>query len=120
MLCGEMFGLRVMRHRFFECSFPVHPPTHPKHNPAGGIRKQGDGGYYYRVYGHETGKAEWGKAMGIDWMKSPELAQSIPPAYSRFIAEQFKSVQEQVQIPITTGPQYAAEVLETLEIPTVN
>lgn len=26
MLCGSMFGLRVIRHRYFECSFPVTPP----------------------------------------------------------------------------------------------
>lgn len=89
MLCGEMFKLRVMRHRFFECSFPVSQPAHPKHDPRGAIRKQGDGGYYFRVYGHETGKAQWGAAMGINWMKSPELAQAIPPAYSKYIGEQY-------------------------------
>jgi DNA (cytosine-5)-methyltransferase 1 len=92
MLCGEMFGLRVMRHRFFETSFAVKSPKHPKHDKRGAIRKQGDGGWYYRVYGHETGKASWGAAMGIDWMRSPELAQAIPPAYSRYIGEQFKLV----------------------------
>ena len=87
-LCGEMFGLRVMRHRLFETSFPVEYPDHIPHR-GWGNRKQGDGGYYLRVYGHETGKREWGAAMGIDWMRSPELAQAIPPAYSRYIAEQF-------------------------------
>ena len=88
LLCGAMFNLRVMRHRLFEASFPVLTPPHPKHDPRGAIRKTGDGGYYYRVYGHETGKAQWGEAMGIDWMRSPELAQSIPPAYSEWIARQ--------------------------------
>lgn len=88
MLCGEMFSLRVIRHRLFECSFQVTQPAHPAHNPKGAIRKQGDDGYYFRVYGHETGKAEWGAAMGIDWMRSPELAQAIPPAYSEYIARQ--------------------------------
>jgi DNA (cytosine-5)-methyltransferase 1 len=87
-LCGEMFGLRVMRHRLFESSYALQQPPHPKHNPKGAIRKQGDGGYYYRVYGHETGKASWGAAMGIDWMKSPELAQAIPPAYTEWIGRQ--------------------------------
>lgn len=89
MLCGEMFGLRVMRHRFFECSFPVVQPYHPQHNKQGARRKEDDGGYYLRVYGHETGKREWGEAMGIDWMRSPELAQAIPPAYSEYIGRQF-------------------------------
>lgn len=28
------------------------------------------------------------KAMGIDWMSRPELANAVPPAYSEFIARQ--------------------------------
>lgn len=90
MLCGEMFGLRVTRHRLFESSFPLPQPGHPKHRGTH-IRKQNDGGYCYRVYGHETGKPSWGAAMGIDWMRSPELAQAVPPAYSEWIARQFDS-----------------------------
>lgn len=32
VLCGTMFpGLRVLRHRLFECSFPVQAPPHGKH-----------------------------------------------------------------------------------------
>lgn len=90
MLCGEMFKLRVIRHRFFETRFPVEWPKHVRHNPRGAMRSQRDkDAYYYRVYGHETGKREWGKAMGIDWMRSPELAQAIPPAYSEYIAKQW-------------------------------
>lgn len=85
MLCGEMFGLRVTRHRLFETSFTIQQPAHLRHRGMH-IRKQNDGGYYYRVYGHETGKASWGGAMGIDWMRSPELAQAVPPAYSEWIA----------------------------------
>ena len=88
MLCGEMFGLRVTRHRFFETLFPATYPTHPTHR-GNGHRKQGDGGYYLRVYGHETGKRQWGAAMGIDWMRTPELAQAIPPAYSEYLARQY-------------------------------
>jgi len=88
MLCGTMFGLKTLRHRFFECSFPAKSPIHPKHGGKG-IRNQRDGGTYYRCYGHETGKREWPKAVGIEWMKTPELAQAIPPAYSRYIGEQF-------------------------------
>lgn len=91
VLCGEMFNLRVTRHRLFESSFPVTFPVHIPHRGIG-HRKQGDGGYYYRVYGHETGKSEWGEAMGIDWMRSPELAQAIPPAYSEYIARQWSSL----------------------------
>lgn len=88
MLCGETFNLRVTRHRLFESSFPLTQPDHPAHR-GHHIRKQHDGGYYYRIYGHETGKASWGAAMDINWMRSPELAQAVPPAYSEYIARQF-------------------------------
>ena len=89
MLCGEMFSLRVIRHRKFEFQFPVAQPSHIPHRGVAN-RKQGDGGYYLRVYGHETSKPLWGDAMGIDWMRVPELAQAIPPAYSEYIARQCK------------------------------
>jgi len=88
VLCGEMFGLRVTRHRLFESNMFIAQPRHIPHRKEGGIRKQNDGGYYYRVYGHETGKASWGKAMGIDWMKSWELAQAIPPAFTKYIGKE--------------------------------
>jgi DNA (cytosine-5)-methyltransferase 1 len=91
VLCGEMFGLRVTRHRVFECSFPVPQPAHIPHRGTG-IRNQKEGGYYFRVYGHETGKKEWGKAMGMvgpEWVKGQpkyyEIAQAVPPAYSNYI-----------------------------------
>jgi DNA (cytosine-5)-methyltransferase 1 len=87
MLCGEMFNLRVTRHRYFESNLSLLAPPHPKHKGIG-HRKQGDGGYYFRVYGHETGKREWGMAMGIDWMRSPELTQAVPPAYSEYFGHQ--------------------------------
>ncbi len=98
MLCGEMFGLRVIRHRVFECSFPVIQPKHITHRKEGSIRKKNDGGWYNRVYGHETGKKQWAESMGMnlkeEWIKGIpkyyELAQAIPPAYSEYIGSQFK------------------------------
>lgn len=63
VLCGEMFGLRVIRHRAFECSFGVVSLAHVPHRGTGN-RKQGDGGYYLRVYGHETSKPLWGGRDG--------------------------------------------------------
>jgi DNA (cytosine-5)-methyltransferase 1 len=87
MLCGEMFGLRVTRHRFFESNVSLAAPAHPRHKGKG-HRKRGDGGYYLRVYGHETGKRLWPEAMGIDWMRTPELAQAIPPDFSEFLGRQ--------------------------------
>ena len=86
-LCGGMFGLKVIRHRLFECSFPILVPPHP---PCSGRIASGDA---YTVAGHGAESksykhADWADAMGIDWMTKEELCQSIPPAYSEFIARQ--------------------------------
>lgn len=93
MLCGEMFGLRVQRHRYFEI-WPrqLTAPAHLPHRGRG-LRKRGQTAYYYRVYGHEVGtRAEWSAAMGIDWMTKAELAQAIPPAFSRWIMTNIATV----------------------------
>lgn len=89
MLCGSMFGLGVRRHRMFESNVPL---GQPKCDHAGQGRVVG-------VYGHSGGSSKrdglsfggvqsWREAMQIDWMTRDELAQSIPPAYTRFIGEQ--------------------------------
>ena len=93
-LCGEMFGLGVIRHRYFECSFPVHQPAHKPHR--GRVRGWRHGQYhdgpYVAVYGDGGAKgtvAEWQQAMGIDWTDvRKEIAEAIPPAYSAFVGRQ--------------------------------
>jgi DNA (cytosine-5)-methyltransferase 1 len=82
MLCGSMFGLRIVRHRYFEISeaplFLIPPCNHsnvydPWHGPGRTANK-------FRA------------ALGIDWMpagggskKSGTLDNAIPPAYTKFI-----------------------------------
>ena len=98
-LCGTMFaGLRVLRHRLFECyGFHVPQPTHPTH-PL--------------VFTHDKRKAHYGKldqatafvqvtgggnctvankrsAMGVSWMTGHEANEAIPPAYTEYIGHQF-------------------------------
>lgn len=94
ILCGTMFpGLRVLRHRLFECSFPIVQPPHGKHP---------------KVHTLDKRKAHYGKtdqmkdfvqvtgggnctlaaakdAMSIDWMTKEEINEAIPPAYSEYI-----------------------------------
>lgn len=91
VLCGSMFGLRLIRHRWFECNFPcffLSSPCAHHHNPVvvtghgtpTWSRKK-NGGKCYRI-------EEVREAMGIDWMNRDELSQAIPPAYTEFIGRE--------------------------------
>lgn len=97
MLCGTMFPpLKVYRHRLFECSWgQPFPPAACNHSfamgPSRGAYHRLDESPFITCCGHNF-QAESGKiAMQIDWMTRDEMAQAIPPAYSKYIAEQFLS-----------------------------
>ena len=93
-LCGEMFGLGVIRHRLFESNLLLLQPSHPAHR--GNTRAYRHGrmytGPYFAVYGTggERGTLqEWRDAMDMPWCKTKqEIAEAIPPAYTQFIGEQ--------------------------------
>jgi DNA (cytosine-5)-methyltransferase 1 len=105
-LCGEMFGLNVIRHRNFETNFPVLVPEHKHHRkPIQRLARDGSGrtvqrSSYCTVAGHggesDSFKLEdWQAAMGMDWTTKEELTEAIPPAYTRFIGEQLRAILEQ-------------------------
>jgi DNA (cytosine-5)-methyltransferase 1 len=92
VLCGEMFGLGVIRHRYFEVNGAViAQPEHLKHRGrvAGWRHGTFHEGPYFAVYGDGGGKGsvpQWQEAMGMDWTSSRRhLAEAIPPAYTRYI-----------------------------------
>src|SRR5215831_16922737 len=92
MLCGTMFDLRVFRHRMFETSFAWRPPEHQKHNGSTGTHRwpyKREGGYVQVTGGGNCTVVEARDAMAIDWMTKAELNEAVPPAYSRYIAEQY-------------------------------
>ena len=98
VLCGTMFpGLRVLRHRLFECSFPaVAPPhgqhplvfTHDKRKAHYGQLDQ-DASFVQVTGGGNATVANKAAAMGIDWMVGHELNEAIPPAYTEHIGNAF-------------------------------
>ena len=87
MLNGAMFGLRVKRDRFFECSFPMPFLLLPSQTSPTRMGRPFDArrfGTFWPV-GHFSGVPEARKAMECEWMNQAELAQAIPPAYMEFI-----------------------------------
>jgi hypothetical protein len=95
VLCGEMFGLAVIRHRYFELSgFPFIPVAHKPHRGrvAGYRHGQWYEGPYFAVYGEGGGKGtvkQWQDAMDMHWTSNRKsIAESIPKAYTRFIGGQ--------------------------------
>lgn len=101
MLCGEMFGLKVIRHRYFEIEgFDSIQPEHRKH------RGKVADGYYVTVAGHNCFGLEGFRtrnnlpganglevcqyAMGIDWIQNKKtLRECVPPRYAEYILRQF-------------------------------
>ncbi len=94
-LCGEMFGLGVIRHRYFELGrWTAMQPPHVAHRGrvAGYRHGRWFEGPYFAVYGEGGGKGtvlQWQAAMGMPWTDvRKEIAEAIPPAFSRYIGEQ--------------------------------
>ncbi|MGW5295506.1 DNA methylase [Streptomyces bacillaris] len=105
LLCGEMFGLGVLRHRNFELGRWTMPqPAHPKHR--GYVRGYRHGVYrdgpYVAAYGSGGGKAtvpEMQEAMGITWTDvREELTEAIPPAFSQHIGHALLTAVRPVEV----------------------
>ncbi|MET9961468.1 DNA cytosine methyltransferase [Streptomyces sp. NPDC006326] len=78
LLCGSQFGLNVRRHRTFETSWAgggdlLPPCWHHKGLLA---------------FEHKNERA-YADAMGCTWMNKTEARQSVPPAYTHWIATQY-------------------------------
>lgn len=95
-LCGEMFGLPIIRHRNFELgSWTTPQPAHIRHR--GRVRGWRHGQYfdgpYLACYGDGGGKAtipEMQAALEITWTDvREELTEAIPPAYTEHIGKAF-------------------------------
>lgn len=87
MLCGTMFRLPTLRHRYFEiwpnedlillpaCAHPRLPVV------VTGTTRRKTGRLEYRVQ-------DCRDAMEIQWMTRTELDEAIPPAYTEYIGKQ--------------------------------
>jgi hypothetical protein len=98
VLCGEMFDLKVIRHRRFELGgWSAQAPQHRPHRGRVAGMRHGEWfeGPYFAVYGNGGGKgtvAQWQDAMDIHWTGvRKSIAEAIPPAYTEHIGRQFIS-----------------------------
>jgi len=92
MLCGSMFGLRTQRHRYFETSFPVAAPCLCDHSEipllvTTASKASREKRFALGLQPKTVKNAP--QSYGIDWMSFEGLKECIPPAYTRWIAEQF-------------------------------
>lgn len=96
-LCGYMFGLKVIRERWFELGGGLFLMQIGFPNKKGTVRS-GDfasvfGKGHYRTdkkyslpkFKKSSVRETWRYAMGIDWMNELELSQAIPPKYTEYI-----------------------------------
>lgn len=94
VLCGQMFGLRVYRHRLFESSDLTLAPAHPSHREVcarNGVVPASDKGFM-TITGGKHSRA-WQRAacevMGTPWMRTiREVCEAVPPAYTEWIGRQ--------------------------------
>jgi len=86
LLNGSVFGMKVHRPRLFEASFQLPQLEIPTSKPIkmGRPIREGD---TVQPVGHFSGVAYASREMGLPWMGQKELAQAIPPAYTKFIGK---------------------------------
>jgi len=90
LLCGQMFGLRLFRHRLFELPFFALQPGHthgrwraPRRGKGNVVPQEGE---VWSPTGHMADWPNAARAMGICWMgKRQEVAEAIPPAYTYYV-----------------------------------
>lgn len=98
-VCGTSFHLPLQRHRLFESNLRIRG-TACAHELF--TERRYWSGFYLpdgtrpratvvQVYGNGGNREMWSAAMGIDWMTDRELAQAIPPAYTKFVGRQLLS-----------------------------
>jgi len=88
-LCGSMFGLRTYRHRLFESNIPLKAPEHHKHiAPNAKMGRKPKDSEFIQYVGHFSGVKLVQEMTGLHWLGQLELAQSIPPQYTKYIGEQ--------------------------------
>lgn len=86
VLCGTMFGLRVRRHRYFECpSLPLVLVEDCRHRADD----------YSFDHGFKQTEATYRDAMGVPWMTVEESRQAVPPAFTQWLGTRLLTMLEE-------------------------
>lgn len=95
ILCGSMFNIKLKiaggelrRHRCFETSFPVQQLLCNHELRAITVTSRA-GGYSRKANRPSFTLEQRRRAMGIFWGLEYGMSQAIPPAYTKYIGEQF-------------------------------
>jgi DNA (cytosine-5)-methyltransferase 1 len=86
LLCGSMFGLRVWRHRYFEC--PGIDMLSPSPCAHSGRPVTIHCGSNTRKTRGQTRADAARRALGVPWMTRDETYEAIPPIYTEWLGSQ--------------------------------
>jgi DNA (cytosine-5)-methyltransferase 1 len=100
-LCGTQFGLKVRRHRLFEMSpayYGLMSPCACQNGVKRGVLVgQMLSGKVAPGRTPRTGlytESDRREAIGVPWMTTMEARQAIPPAYTAFVGQQLKQLED--------------------------
>jgi DNA (cytosine-5)-methyltransferase 1 len=89
-LCAWSFGRELYRHRLFEAGggFTLPQPAHREHTAPASRAGHWKPGTVMSVAGHVGNVALARQVMEIGWSTREELAEAVPPYFTRWIGEQ--------------------------------
>jgi len=96
LLCGTMFGIKTLRHRLFETEPKIYfPPGQCQH--TGRTARKGEQSKlancdYITITGHNFLVEEARAIYGTPWMTQYELAQAVPPQYTKWIGDELRRI----------------------------
>jgi DNA (cytosine-5)-methyltransferase 1 len=88
VLCGQMFGRALYRHRVFESNIPLSAPSHPVHVLPASRAGHWTPGTIISIAGNVAPMKLAREVMDMDWTNRRELAESIPPYYTEHLGAQ--------------------------------
>ena len=123
-LCGTMFGLKIRRHRLFECHPPVYPLLPPCAcagrsgftNAHRGVSSLDFGARLLSIAGHNFHVEEAREVMHLPWMTQDGLREAIPPIYATFLATEIRrqrtDLNEEGPAAVGRGGAYPADLAD--------